>query len=238
MTQNTAGPRSITERTSLVIRGAWRDAKSIYYANTPLWRWLKSGSLVLFGLFCWSGAAVLLSYRPDWGFLTYVMAYGFLLVGWGPLTHFLIVPLVIRVRRTATHPTTRWLTRHGSKLNLTIFFTLVIVFGTLTPGIMMLEFSGALAPGSNGDVDPDLSCSTTDDIVECHLSDSTGIDHVVVTTGGREIVRLDEPPFEFTIRIDELETVTGQKQFTVELRDAEGSTLRRHVRTLGMIERD
>lgn len=238
MTDDRKSSRSVASRPYLILRGAWRDAKSIYYANTPLWRWLKSGALVLFGLFCWSGAALLLSYRPDWESLTYVIAYGFLLVIWGPLTHFVFVPFIIRLRRTARHPTTRWLSRHGSKLNLTIFFALVVVFGALTPGIMMLDFSGAIGSDSDADVDPELSCSVDDELLKCHLSDPTGIDHVVVTTGGREVVRLEEPPFEFAIHTDDLETVTGQKQFTVELRDTDGSTLRRYVRTLEMIDRE
>jgi hypothetical protein len=74
-----------------ILRQAWADLLSVYYANTPVWRWLKSGGLVLFGLAVWSGANVLYSYVPEWEGLTYVMAYGFLVIIWGLLTHFLVV---------------------------------------------------------------------------------------------------------------------------------------------------
>lgn len=219
-------------RLYLLIRNGWRDAKSVYYSNTPVWRWLKSGTLILFGLFCWSAAALLLSYQPEWGFLTYIMAYGFLLIAWGPLTHFIIVPLVIRSRRTSQHPITRWLSRHGSKVNLTIFFILVIIFGAFTPGIMMLDFAGIGAIDRGPDVSPDLTCTEVDDLIECEISDPTGIDHVVVFTAGDELLVVEEQPFKFEIPVDDLETVTGQKQFEVEVRDADNNTLRRYIRTV------
>ncbi len=214
------------------IRGLWNDALSVYYANTPIWRWLKSGSLVFLGFFTWSGASLLLSYRPDWTVLTYVMAYGFVLILWGPLTHFVILPAVIRLRRSGIRPSLRPVLRQASKLNLTVFFVIVIVLGTAPIAPMTLDFTGAVEGDRAPDVNPDLDCVQVDGVVECELSDPTGIDHVVVTSGDREIDRATDPPFSMAFEVDELEEVVGQQQFVVELRDEEGETIRRYTRNL------
>ncbi|MFB6312163.1 MAG: hypothetical protein ABEH64_13395, partial [Salinirussus sp.] len=122
------------------LRGMWRDLKSVYYANTPIWRLLKSAALVFLGLFCWAGANLLLSFFQDVFVLWILLSYGFLLLLWGPLTHFVVVPLVIRLRRTANSPVTRWLSRHGSKLNLTVFVVLVLILAVYPLGIMTFQF--------------------------------------------------------------------------------------------------
>jgi len=224
----------ILTRVRLAVRQSWRDLLSVYYANTPTWRWLKSGTLVFFGFFLWMGGSVLLSVQPQWGFLTYPMAYGFLLIVWGPFTHFVVVPLTIRLRRTAEHPLARTVSRNSGKVNLTIFFALVLVFGTLTPGIMMLEFS----PETFGDGDPSpsvsgtLECDTGGEVITCHVDSPDGIDHVTVETGGEEIARADDPPFNVSFERAELrETRTG-REFRVHFRDADGDSLRVLVRTV------
>ena len=214
-----------------LLRRYWNDLLSVYYANTPIWRVLKSVSLLFFGFFCWSAAALLLSYRPEWTFLYYVMAYGFVLILWGPLTHFVIVPLVIRLRRTAEHPVTRTITRHGSKLNLSVFIVIVIVLGTAPISPMLLDFGTIAGDDGQPDVNPDLLCTNDGEVIECELSDPTGIDHVVVTSGERELTTETDPPFAFEIHEDDLVEVVGQKQFVVELRDEDGETLRRYART-------
>jgi hypothetical protein len=215
-----------------ILRQAWGDLLSVYYANTPVWRWLKSGGLVMLGLAVWSGANVLYSYVPEWDFLTYVVAYGFLVIIWGPLTHFLVVPGIIRLRRTADDGFKRFIARNGSKINLSVFLVLVVVLGTLTPGVMMLEFSGTLGESGSGDVTADLVCEYGEETVTCQLEEPSGFDHVVVTSGNQQLERIDEPPYEFTIRRDELaETRTGA-EFVVELRAEDGTTLRRFVRTV------
>ena len=89
--QHPGSPLTWTRRT---VRSAWNDLMSVYYANTTIWRLFKSGALIMLGLFAWSGSNLLLSYRPDWGFLYYVMAYGFVLLFWGPFTHLVVVPAV------------------------------------------------------------------------------------------------------------------------------------------------
>lgn len=196
---------------------------SIYYANTPIWRYLKSGGLAVLGLFCWSAASLLYSYRPDWTFLYYVMSYGFVLVLWGPLTHFVIVPLVIRLRRTADHPVTRVISRHGSKLNLTTFLVIVIVLGAFPVAPMTLDFAGPLSDDSAADVSTDLVCEQEDDLLTCHLTDPAGVDDVVVTSAGEEVTDVDDPTAEFEIRVDDLEEVMGTHQYTVELHDEDGN---------------
>lgn len=211
---------------------AWRDLLSVYYANTPAWRWLKSGGLVLFGLALWSGANVLLSYVPEWGFLTYVAAYGLLVILWGPLTHFLIVPGVIRLRRTADGGLKRWLARNGSKLNLSVFIVLVVVLGALTPSVVLLEFSGALGDSGSGDVTADLVCEAGEETVSCRLENARGFDHVVVSSGGQQLERVDEPPYAFEVQREELAETRNGKTFVVELKSEDGTTLRRFVRTV------
>lgn len=208
-------------------RQMWRDLLSVYYANTPVWRWLKSGALVFLGFFLWMGGSVLLAVKPEWTFLHYAMAYGFLLIAWGPFTHFVVVPLTIRLRRTSEHPVARTFARNSGKLNLTIFFTLVVIFGALTPGIMMLEFSPPTG-GTAGDVRGNVVCDAND-VITCQVENARGFDHVVVTSGGDVLATASEPPYEFVVHREDLtETRTG-REFRVDLRDEHGETLRRHV---------
>lgn len=225
-------PLQWTRRT---LRRTWNDMRSVYYANSFIWRVFKSGALLFLGLFCWTGANLLLSYRPDWAVLRYVMAYGFLLLLWGPLTHFVIVPLVIRVRRRgADNPASRFVARHGSKANLTVFVALVVVLAAFPVGPMTFEFQ-LPEGGDGGDVNPQLQCTKSGGVIHCHLSDSRGIDSVVVTTGGETVTVDDAPPYDFDVRIDDVAAVRGQKQFEVELRDEDGRTLRRYIRYVDTI---
>lgn len=229
-----ADPGSPLQWFRRTLRRAWNDMRSVYYANSFIWRVFKSGALLFLGLFCWTGANLLLSYRPDWGILWYVMAYGFLLLLWGPMTHFVIVPLVIRVRRRgADTPVSRFVARHGSKANLTVFVVLVLLLGTFPVGPMTFEFQ--LPEGGGDDVNPQLQCTKSGGVIHCHLSDSRGVDSVVVTSGGRSVTVDEEPPFDFDVRIDDLEEVRGQQQFEVELRDEDGEVLRRYIRYVDTI---
>ena len=218
---NNSGPKSISYPRR-VCRQAWRDTLSIYYANTPIWRILKSGGLLVFGLFCWSAASLILSYRPEWTWLHYVMAYGFALIFWGPLTHFVIVPLAIRLRRTGQHPVARTFARHASKINLSTFLVIVIVLGTAPISPMMLDFAGPITDDSSPDVSTDLECTQADEVLTCALTNPSGVDHIVITSGETEVMVVDDPTGEFEIQIDDLEEVMGQKQFTAELKDENG----------------
>ncbi|MDY6779557.1 MAG: hypothetical protein SV760_03210 [Halobacteria archaeon] len=210
----------------------WRDMKSIYYANTLSWRVMKSGALVFMGFFLWAGSNVLLSYHEKWTFLLYPMAYGFVLIPYGPFTHIVMVPLTIRLRRKGSS-----IGRHLTKINFSVFLVLVVVAGTFPPGVMVFDFESAV--GGSDDIDPELLCTKStkkgEATIHCHLSSSRGISSIAVETSGRRIAVDDEPPFHFDVNASELESVVGQKQFQVVLRDSEGDTIRRYTRTLSMI---
>ncbi len=214
-------PSSVRSAPRRIVRQAWRDLLSIYYANTPIWRWFKSAGLMVFGFFCWSAASLLLSYRPEWTFLHYVMAYGFALIVWGPLTHFAIVPLAIRLRRTAERPAARFFARNVSKINLSVFVVIVIVLAMVQFSPMMLDFAGTFESDSGPEVTADLECEQSDDLITCQLTSTEGIDRIEVTSGDREVATVDDPGSHFEIRVDELQEVVGQKQYTVELYDAD-----------------
>jgi hypothetical protein len=236
MTESTPQyPGSPIEWTRRVVREGWNDFLSVYYANTTIWRLFKSGALLFLGFFCWSGANLLLSYRADWGFLYYVMAYGFALILWGPLTHLVVVPLVIRLRRTSRGGVRSWLGRNGSKANLSVFVLIVLLLGTFPPGVMTFEFQMPAGGGDTADVNPQLQCTRSGDAIHCHLSDSRGIDRVVVTSGRTEITTIEEPPYDFDVATGDLETVNGDRQFTVELQDENGDTIRRYIRRAELI---
>jgi hypothetical protein len=226
-------PGSPLEWTHRVLSSAWQDLKSVYYANTPIWRMLKSAALVFLGLFTWAGSNLLLSIRPGWGFLWVFLSYGFVLVVWGPLTHFVVVPLVIRLRRTSQRPVTRWLSRHGSKLNLTVFALIVLVLAASPLGIMTVQFQ--LPAGDSASVNPQLQCTKAGGTVHCHLSDARGVDHVRILSGGERLQQIDQPPFDFNLDVGELETVRNEKQFTVELRDENDDLVRRYIRRADLI---
>ena len=204
-----------------MLRQAWSDMKSVYYANTSIWRWLKSGALLFLGFCVWAGASVVLSIRPGWTWLYFLMAYGFLLVVWGPLTHFILIPLILKTRRTAKHPMVQRLARHAGKINLTIFFILVVLLAIWQPGIMLLEF----APGSSdgADVRGTIVCEGPEDAyITCEVENGQGFDHAVVISGGTVIDRADQPPYRMEFHVDE---VTGDR-YLVQLRNADGENMR------------
>lgn len=212
----------------------WRDARSVYYANTPVWRLLKSGALLFLGLFCWVGSNLILSYRPSWGVVYYAMAYGFALLFWGPFTHLVVVPLVIRLRRGGATGFGGWLARHGSKANLAIFVAIVLVLGTAPVGAMTFDIDLEAGSGAS-DVNPRLQCTQSGETIHCHLSSSAGIDHVVVSSGGEQLERVADPPFDFDVQVSDTEAARGDRQFTVELRDPDGSLVRRYVQRVDLV---
>ena len=207
----------------------WYDLLSIYYTNTPIWRWLKSAALVFLGFFLWAAGNVLLSVKPSWTFLTYVIAYGFVVVAWVPVTHLVVVPLTIRLRRSARHPIAQTVARQASKINFAALLLIVIVVGTLSPGVMLLEFSPSFDDDGGTDVSGELNCEPEGDVVVCSVEDPQGIDHVTVTSGGETIATVDGPPFEFEIDRDRLEETRTGKEFTVDYRSADGEILHRQI---------
>ena len=218
------------------LRDAWRTMRSVYYANSLSWRFLKSGALVFLGFFLWSASNLLLSYQPTRTWLHYPMSYGFLLILYGPVHHFLVIPLGIRWRRGSDGPT-----RVGRRLptaGLALFLVAVVVLGTAPTAPVVFDFQSSLE-GAGADVNPDLLCTQSaasgETVVHCHLTESEGVDHVVVMSGGERVTVDREPPFDFDISERQLTSVTGEKQFQVVLKDTDGDTIRRYTRTLSMV---
>lgn len=235
MTQESV--QSPLEWTRTTLQSSWRTMKSIYYANSLSWRFLKSGALVFFGFFLWSASNLLLSYQQGWTWLQYPMAYGFLLILYGPVHHFVVIPLSLRWLRSGGTKTT--LGRRIPNVGLALFLVAVIVLGTFPTTPMVFDFQSSLED-AGADIDPDLLCtkSTVDGQahIHCHLTKSEGIDRVEVMSGGETVTVDRDPPFDFNINESELQEVTGQKQFQVVLRDENGDTIRRYTRSLSMIE--
>lgn len=220
-----------------LVGGAWSTLKTVYYANSLSWRFLKGGTLVFFGFFLWAGANLLYSYNPGVTLLRYPMAYGFLLILYGPIHHLVVLPLAFRWRR-GTGLNQRF-GKRGPNAMLVLFLVAVIVLGTFPAGPVVVDFQGAL--GSSGaDISPDLLCTKSatgnGTAIHCHLTESTGIDHVVVRSGNSELVVDRTPPFEFTVHERDVESVAGEKRFTVMLQDKNGDLVRRYTRRLSMIE--
>ncbi|MDY6764137.1 MAG: hypothetical protein SV377_00355 [Halobacteria archaeon] len=233
-TETVGSPVKVIRR---AISKSWRSLKSIYYANSMSWRFMKSGALVFLGFFLWSSSNLLLSYQPDWTLLNYPLAYGFILIFYGPFHHLVVIPAFIRLRRKGVTAVRLSKHVHLPNISLAVFFILVIVLGTFPLPFMTFNFQSAI--GDTVDVNPNLLCtkstSGTETIIHCHLTRSEGIDHITVETSGKQIYVDREPPFDFTIKGSELEEVVGQKQFQVVLRDENGDEIRRYTRTVSMI---
>lgn len=235
--ESTEGDEPPTVGVVDLVANAWSTLKTVYYANSPSWRVLKAGGLVFFGFFLWAGANVLYSYNPELTLLQYPMAYGFALIVYGPIHHLVVLPLAFRLRRSAGAK--QDLGKRLPNAMLAIFLVVVLVLGTFPAGPMVVDFQSAL--GSNSpDVSPDLLCtkSTTDNgtSVHCHLSDTDGVDRIEVRSGDSRLLVDEDPPYEFTVHERELETVAGEKRFTVLLQDEDGSMVRRYTRRLAMID--
>ncbi|WP_435116409.1 hypothetical protein [Halolamina sp. C58] len=220
-----------------LVGNAWSTLKTVYYANSVSWRVLKAGGLVFFGFFVWAGSNLVYSYNPSLGVLRYPMAYGFLLIVYGPIHHLVVLPLAFRWRRT---PGLRQ--RVGKRLPngmLVVFLAAVVVLGTFPAGPMVVDFQSALE-SSGADVSPDLLCtkSTTENgtAVHCHLSETDGVDRIEVRSGDSRLLVDEDPPYEFTIHEREIETVAGEKRFTVMLQSEDGTMVRRYTRRLALVD--
>lgn len=216
----------------------WRTIKSIYHASSPAWQVLKSGALFFLGLFCWSAANLLLSYEPSWHWPYFFMAYGFLLTPYGPFTHLVLVPHVIPwLRRRPRDSGLYLLGRHLTLTSLTLFFGAVLWLGLYPPSIMQMEF-GADGTAGTADVNPTLVCSERserEEVVSCHLDQTTGVGSLIVESGGTQRLRRTEPPFSFSLRRSDLVEVVGHRQFQVVVHDEDGHPVRRFNRTLPQV---
>lgn len=220
------------------IRDIWHTLTTIYYANSVSWRMLKAGALLFFGFFLWTGSNILQSVQPGWSFLSYPMAYGFVLIVYGPFHHLVVIPLYQRLRRQGTHLSVGQ-HLHLPNLSLTVFLILVIVLGTFPVAPMTINFGSTLNNGSSSEIHPELMCSktTTNEItkIHCQLNQSQGVGRIVVESGGQPLLVDDQPPFKFTLRKAELTDVQGTKQFRVTVLDDQGIVIRRFTRRLWMI---
>ena len=219
----------------------WRTIKSIYYASAPSWQVLKSGALLFFGFFCWSSANLLLSYQPEWTVLYYLMAYGFLLTWYGPLTHLLLVPhLIPWLRRRARGSALHHIGKNLTMISLTLFFAGVLVLGALRPGVMAVDFRSMTAASPTADINPTLTCtrdaSSSPVTITCRLDDAAGVGAITVESGETSILERSGGDFAFTLQEDDLVQIVGQRQFQVIVRTAEGNEVRRFTRTASMIE--
>ncbi|MBP1987103.1 hypothetical protein [Halolamina salifodinae] len=235
------GDRPSPEEPSVSVRSlvssAWSTLKTVYYANSPSWRVLKAGGLLFFGFFLWAGANVLYSYNPELTLLQYPMAYGFALIVYGPIHHLVVLPLAFRWRRSTGAK--QDLGKRLPNGMLAAFLAFVIVLGTFPAGPMVVDFQSAL--GSNSpDVSPDLLCtkSTTQNgtSVHCHLSETDAVDRIEVRSGDSRLLVDDDPPYEFTVHDENIQTVAGEKRFTVRLQDEDGGMVRRYTRRLAIID--
>jgi hypothetical protein len=234
--QGVESPARLAER---AVGSAWKTILTIYYANSISWRLLKAGGLFFFGFFLWAGSNVLLSYLDGVIFLQYTLSYGFVLILYGPFHHLVVIPVYQRLRRDGTHLSLGG-HLHLPNLSLALFLVLVLTLGTFPVGPMMIDFQSSLG-GSAPDIAPELACvkdtaangTTT---VHCHLTESQGVDQVVVQSGDKTLAVDGEAPYEFTISGDELQSIAGSKRFRVDLLAEDGTLVRRYTRTLSMIE--
>lgn len=215
----------------------WRTIKAVYYASAPNWQVLKSGALFFFGLFCWSSANLLLSYQPDWTWTYVLMAYGFLLTGWGPLTHLVLVPHVIPwLRRFQRGSVEHWIGKQLTPINLTIFTAAVLLLSLFPPEVMTFDFRSITQSTRTADVNPSLDCTREAATISCHLTDAEGVGAIVVQSGGHTVLERTTAPFTFSLDEGNLVDVVGQRQFEVVVQTPDGSTARRFTRTASMIQ--
>jgi len=118
--------------------------------------------------------------------------------------------------------------------------TVTVFYGIGEPQQTAIDDFDSALESSGADISPDLLCTKSPTEagteVHCHLTESEGIDRVVIQSGNSQLLVDDTPPYEFTINERELESVAGEKQFTVVLQDEDGTMIRRYTRRLSMIE--
>ena len=214
----------------------WRTIKAIYYASTPIWQLLKSGALLFFGFFCWSSANLLLSYQPDWHWTYFLMAYGCLLTGWGPLTHLVLVPHAIPWLRRCRRGTARhWIGKQLTPINLTLFFGAVLWMGLFPPDAMTFDFRSVVQQTRTVDVNPTLECTHSPSSITCRLENADGVGAITVESGGTRLLKRDAGNLTFTVQTNELVHIVGQRQFQVIVHTPDGEPVRRFTRTVSMI---
>lgn len=218
------------------LRRLWLGYKALYYASTPAWQVLKSGALFILGIFCWSTGNLLLSYEPSWSWTYYLMAYGFLLIPWGPVTHLALVPHVTPfLRRRFRSVAVRFAARHLSLVNFGIFVVHVVMFGLFPPSHLTFEFDATPTETTAAAVDPALTCLTAPapHTVSCRLEASVGVSSVQVESAGEQLLILQESPFEFQLHRDRVHQIVGRREFEVHVLTEDGELIRSYTRAFG-----
>lgn len=220
------------------LKKGWGILRTVYWFNSLPWRFLKSGALIVLGFFCLSGANLLHSYKPNWDFLNYFIAYGFLLIVYGPIHHMIVIPLSLHLVHYSWGRRLR-VNKRGPFWTLMLFFAVVIVFGTYPLDVMTFEFSAPQLTRT-ADVDPDINCYRTSkdesSTINCHVPAVEVIAYVEVENKGKIVLTDRKPPFEFTLNASELEEVVGRKNFHIILRGEDGHMIRRYVRSASMLD--
>lgn len=229
-------PRRDRNRRKGPLRSFWLAFKALYYASSPSWQILKSGALLLLGFFCWSAGNLLLSYEPTWSWTHYLMAYGFLVIFWGPVTHLVVVPHITPfVRRYFRRRPFHLLGQYLSLINFSIFFIHVVLFGLFPPGHLVFEFGSASGVETARDLNPGLTCTRDLGTIQCTIDSAEGIGSVVVETGGRALVHPVGPKYAFELQEGDLLEVVGQKQFEVLIFAPGGDLARSFIKNVAAI---
>lgn len=220
-----------------VLYGAWDILRTVYWYNSLAWQFLKSGALVVFGFFLLSGGNLLYSFKPEWNWLTYVIAYGFCLIIYGPIHHLVVIPVSLRLAHYSWGRSLR-INKRGPFWTLMGFFVLVLYFGAYPADVMTFEFKPSHLT-STPDVDPDVSCyreELPEPVITCQVARNEAIASVDLENNGRTILTDNQPPFKLSVPVSKLEEVVNQKNVHVVLRDPNGSMIRRYVRTASMLD--
>lgn len=222
------------------LKKGWDILRTVYWYNSLPWRILKSGALVVLGFFCLSGGNLLLSYKPDWAVLHYLIAYGFLLILYGPIHHLLVIPVSLKLAHYSWGKRLR-LNKRGPFWTLIFFFVAVGLLGLYPPDVMTFDFSALQLSGSH-DINPDVSCYRNPEnqspaVIHCRVEATGEIGYVEVENKGKIIQTDRESPYELSIDVSDLDEVVGQKNFHIVLRTDNGQMIRRYVRSASMLER-
>ncbi len=215
----------------------WDILRTVYWYNSLPWRILKSGALIVFGFFCLAAGNLLLSYKPEWTILNFLISYGFLLIIYGPVHHLIVIPTSLHLVHYDWGNHLR-INRRGPFWTLIGFFVVVLYFGYQPLEVMSFTFQTSGSGGSH-DINPEITCFKSKEVdetfIHCSLPGIEEISRVQIENSGKTIKVIEQPPFEFTLRKAQLEKVVGQRNFSVILRDSEDYMIRRYVRSVSMI---
>jgi len=227
-----------------ILRTAWYGIKkglevlrTVYSYNSLPWRILKSGALVVFGFFNLMASNLLYSYKPEWNFLYLFMAYGALLIVYGPIHHLIVIPVTLKLGQFSWARKLK-IPGRGHQVMLILFFLAVIYLSFFPLNMITFDLS-AVSTGGTEEVDPQVTCwrSTKQSTkINCEVSNEPAIARVDVNHNGETLLTDDSPPFQFTVDETKLEEVVGQKSFYIIPKDKNGQMLRRYVQQTSLIE--